>query len=392
MSPAGASPSRYRPSASRPFWPTAEQELILVAAIGPDADAAHAFERWGEITDFRDHFDVGVFRLLPFVYRRMHTLGVAGTTMPMLKGVYRYVWFSTQALFHGVAPTLSLLQANNIEMVLLKGAPLHETYYKGLGVRPMDGVDIAVRPEVAPTAIAFLETAGWKWMSPERNLEFHHELDFVNSEGRQLDLHFHFLVHACNVSADAWFWRHTTPFEFMGIRTRQLDPTAMLFHVVAHGVWPNTNPPIRWIVDAITILTRAENIRWSEIVEFAHAQRLTYGLHLGLSYLAEMYEAPIPPFVLNELRAANSSLTEWVEKAFVLDDEARASSISGRISLDCLGYARRSRDKDKLMFMVGLIAYARRRLWSFVKFVWEGRRQGLSGAAHSALRRLSLHV
>ena len=373
MSPAGASQSRYRPSALRQgLWPTAEQKLIIVAAIGPDADAVRAFERWSEITDFRDHFDLGVFRLLPFVYRRMHTLGVAGTTMPMLKGVYRYAWFSTQALFHGVAPTLSLLHANNIEMVLLKGAPLHETYYKGLGVRLMNDVDIAVHLEVVPTAMALLEAAGWKRKSPERNLEFHHELDFLNSEGRELDLHYYFLVHACNASADAWFWRHTTPFEFMGVRARQLDPTAMLFHVVTHGVWPNDNPPIRWIVDAITILTRAENINWSEIVEFAHAQRLTYRLHLGLSYLAATYEAPIPPFVLNELRAKNSSLTEWVEKTFVLDDVERAPSISGRICVDCLDYARRSRDKGKLTFMVGLLAYACRRFWSFVKFVRRG--------------------
>ena len=141
--------------------PTAEQELILTAAVGPDTSSIEAFEQWNESTDFQKKFDCGILRLLPLVYRWMHAPGIVAPTMPMLKGAYRHVWYDTQSPLHGVAPALSLFQANKIEMVLLKGAPLLDVYYNGFGLRPMNDTDVVLRWKDVRKAVSLLEEAGW---------------------------------------------------------------------------------------------------------------------------------------------------------------------------------------------------------------------------------------
>jgi hypothetical protein len=71
------------------LWPTAEQELILTAAIGNDDAAVEAFFRWNSGAGDKRHFDSGVSRLLPLVYHRMSQLGVNTAAMPRLKFVHR---------------------------------------------------------------------------------------------------------------------------------------------------------------------------------------------------------------------------------------------------------------------------------------------------------------
>jgi hypothetical protein len=156
----------------------------------------------------------------------------------------------------------------------------------------------------------------------------------------------------------------------MGTKTRQLDATALLLHVVVHGIRPNRDPPIRWIADAMTILSHAErDIRWQDIVTFAHAQCLTHRLQLGLSYLVDRFSAPIPSFVLSQLRAANVSWTEWAEQKFLLDVERRPSTV-GRISLVLSAQARRSQGKSPLRFLSGVVTYIQLRLWLGLKVFW----------------------
>ncbi len=356
------------------LWPSAEQELILTAAVGPETAARQAFEQWSETADFHQNFDLGTFRLLPLVYRRMHALGVSAPTMPKLKGIYRYAWCDTQALYRSVAPAITLLQANNIELLLLKGAPLLAGYYKGFGLRPMNDVDVVVRREDLRKSTLLLEEAGWKQLFPnllsDRHYDYHQSMEFRNSEGRDIDLHGHFLVDACNEHADRWFWSSSVPFEFMGTETRQLDATALLLHVVVHGMRPNRDPPIRWIADAMTILSNAErDIRWPDIVAFARAQCLTYRLHLGFSYLVDRFSAPIPSFVLSQLRAARLSWTEWAEHKFLFDVERRPSTV-GRICLVLGAQARRSQGKTPLRFLSGIFTYAQLRLWLGLKVFW----------------------
>jgi hypothetical protein len=363
------------------LWPTEEQALLLTAAIAAEPQAIRAFEQWNRSVDYNKFFDTGVFRLLPPVYKRMSSLGVTADEMPRLKGVYQQAWCKTQILFRGVAPALALLHANHIEILLLKGAPLQSLYYKGAGLRPMSDVDIAIRRKDMAKSISLLRKAGWSVRERELQefdesdtgmlenlLQQHHGFQFKSPDGHEIDLHNHLLKDAFTAAADDWFWNASLPYSFMGMQMRRLDATALLFHVIIHGVRPNLEPPVRWITDAHVILAEAKDeIRWEDMIELARRESLSHRLYLGLSYIAEQFAAPVPPYVFQELQAVRPGFTEWAERKYVFDLD-RGGTIMGWIFGVLALEARRAREHGRLTFLarVGLRAggFLRRRLIS----------------------------
>ena len=102
--------------------------------------------------------------------------------------------------------------------------------------------------------------------------------------------------------ADAPFWAASQPFALSGREYQTLCPTDMLLHVCFHGARWNVTPPLRWIADAMMILSRAgEEIDWLRLLELARERRLSLMLRETLGYLHRTFAAPVPPFVLATL-------------------------------------------------------------------------------------------
>jgi hypothetical protein len=93
----------------------------------------------------------------------------------------------------------------------------------------------------------------------------------------------------------------------------------MLLHTIIHGLRWNSEPPVRWIPDAVTILRSAgESVDWPAIVEFAESSAVTQRLHMGLSYIAGNLGAEVPAFVLDRLARSRPGLAELVERRTIL--------------------------------------------------------------------------
>ena len=308
------------------LWPNDWQETLLDAIASADSVAVAAFRRWSGRPLREEDFDAGTRRLLPLVYHRMQALGVTDPMMGRLKGMYRRAWYKNNAVFHASAPVVALLESNGVPTLLLKGAPLAVTYYDKIALRPMADIHIMVPPAQALAAIALLRSAGWHLGGSARldDLGYRHSMQFVDGNGRELDLHWHALLETCNAPADTHFWRSAEPLLFEGVATRQLSPGNALLHGIVHGLRWNPEPPIRWIPDSLAVLRGAgERIDWADMLAFARAQRLTHRLGLGLIYLARRYAAPVPEAVLRELAATPISLTERIENTIVLRDAPR---------------------------------------------------------------------
>jgi hypothetical protein len=246
---------------------------------------------------------------------------------------------------------------------LLKGAALSNLYYQGTGLRPMADVDIAVRRNDMGKAIVLLRGAGWHVRETELQdfklddtkvldqlLQQHHGFQFKNAEGHEIDLHHHLLKDAFTAAADAWFWNTSVACSFLGMQMRRLDATALLLHVIVHGLRPNVEPPLRWVADAHAILAASgPEIRWDEMIAMARAQSLSQRLYLGLSYLAERFQAPVPMPALQQLQTESSSFTEWAERKYVLDPE-RPASVAGWVCSVLAGEARRLHEQSRLVF------------------------------------------
>jgi hypothetical protein len=359
---AGTQAERYPASK---LWPNWQQSLLLTAAMGEDAEAAEAFCRWRESIDLEADFDPGSYRLMPLVYDRMRRLNVRDPVMGRLKGVYRMSWYGNQVLFDKVRSIVSALEERGITPLLLAGVPLALYYYRNPAVRPVGAIDIAVSPRQVRGSIAVIEASGWQRnaIPSAEDLRYRHCIQFTDLHGHALDLHWHFLYEACNDEADAFFWSSAIPLDFGGEPTLQLDPTAMLVYVILRGIRWDADPPHQWIADALLILRyEGGRLDWERIIAFAQGQRLTYRLSLGLGYLAERHNAPLPRAVLTRLRQIGTSLLERIENTVDLHHRHRFyTNPFGKQWVIFVDFCRCTTAAGPIEFFVGLSHYIRYR-------------------------------
>lgn len=363
-------------------WPTGTQALLVKAVIGPADQVEASYRAWRGAINIDDHVDGGTYRLLPLLYQRLHDLGIEDPLMGRLKGIYRRAWVETHALLADVAPTIARLEAAGVRTMVVKGVPLAMTYYKSFATRPMMDLDLVTPIEQRELAFDVLEDMGWVPGDTFRTYEVpdQHGLDFCNAAGRQLDLHWHCLRESPSTEADAWIWADPRPLDVSGVKTCQLRPTAMLLHLVLHGVRSNLEPPIRWIVDAATVIRAdPDAIDWVDLVRFARTQKLSHRLFLGLDFLASEYGVPVPPQVLRDLKSAGVSLIERIENIVYLGP---AANMYRPALYPLVDYWRHLRWLNLWTFLKGYGPYLRRR-WQL-----ESAAQAPAHAARVLARRL----
>lgn len=348
------------------LWPSAEQHLLLEAALRDGAPSVAAFRAWCARVDLDADFSYQTVRLLPLVYENMQRQGLSDPLMGRLKGVYRRAWYDTHRLFHRVQPVVAALVAGGVEVLLVKGAPLALAYYRNHALRPMADVDIMVAPADAGRALEILGTIGWCAIdAPDADVfRFRHAVQCIGPGGAEIDLHWHVLYEAASDDADRTFRATAEPLDFLGSPVRQLDPTGLLLLVVVHGMRWNDETPIRWIPDALTILRRrGADVDWERMVAFAAAHRLTHRLGLGLAYLAGTFSAPVPREILARLRARRVSLVERVERTVLLADNYRLRrSVLATQWVSFVEYCRYADTRGPLAFISGFSHYLRFRM------------------------------
>jgi hypothetical protein len=291
--------------------PTAEQLLVLHAALDPAPAAAVAWRRWREAVEF-DAVDHGSTRLLPLVYRRLGAAAFDSEVAGRLKGLYRRSWSHNQLIFKRAAEAIAVLGAAGIETLVTKGASLALLSYGDVGARPMDDVDVLVPLDLAAEAIDVLSAAGWKpdHEDPATWTRVHHSLGFAGPDRGEVDLHWFSLWQP---ASDVELWRASVPLELAGAVTRAPCPADQLLLACVHGTPWSPLPPFRWIADALTVIRSAgELLDWERLVAEAERRRLTVATAAALDYLVEEFGAAVPPTALEILRAAPATRHERV--------------------------------------------------------------------------------
>lgn len=344
--------------------PTAEQLLVLHAALGPAPAAADAWQRWRAAVEF-DDVDHGSTRLLPLVYRNLGADAFDAEVAGRLKGLYRRSWSHNQLIFRRAAGAIELLEEAGIKTLITKGASLAVLSYGDVGVRPMDDVDVLVPIERTAEAIEVLSEAGWKPDHEDLSAwtEVHHSLGFAGADRGEVDLHWFSLWQP---ASDKELWRASVPLELAGAATRAPSPADQLLLACVHGTPWSPLPPFRWIADAITVIRSAEEqLDWDRLVGEAERRRLTVAVGAALEYLGEEFEAAIPLAVLERLRAAPASRHE--RAAFRAAGQADSPLRTLRMAWDRY---RRLRDLDTGAPRPGNFADFARRFWG-LESVWQ---------------------
>ncbi len=289
--------------------PTAEQLLVLHAALDEPQAAAAAWERWRAAVEF-DDVDGGSMRLLPLVYRNLGADAFDAEVAGRLKGLYRRAWSQNQLLFRRAAAAIGALEAAGIETLVTKGASLALLSYGDVGARPMDDADVLVPITRTREAIEVLAVAGWQadHDDPLAWTQVHHSLGFAGPGGGNVDLHWFALWQPAR---DDELWRAAVPMDLAGVTTRAPCFADQLLLACVHGTPWSPLPPFRWIADAVvTIRAAGERLDWDRVAEEAERRELTVAAAAALTYLRDEFDAPVPQQLLDRLAVAPASRHE----------------------------------------------------------------------------------
>lgn len=302
--------TRDRVLAAGLTWP---QYLLLTASLRDNEAALQAWQQWRSSVDLQT-VDRGSTRLLPLLWHNLVAMGVEDPLMPRLRGIYRHTWFSNQTRLAKLVEVRDLMAAASVDVIALKGVALAYGFYPNPGVRPMDDLDILVRPSQTATAVEVLKRHAWSApvADPVTHLIVVNGTEFLDPSGDRLDLHAHLLPVGLRSDRDALRWQRAVTASAEGQSFQILDATDQLLQVCIHGAL-SIPPAIRWVADALAILEHGGTvIDWPRLV--ADAEEEGYGptLENRLRVLVALFDVPIPEQVLSGMAAIKRPLAARV--------------------------------------------------------------------------------
>ena len=283
-------------------WPTERQRLLLGAATWRDERALDAWERWCGLVP-REQVTAADTRLLATAYRPLRALGADDPMLALAGGAYRRAWYLNQLLLRRAAAAVGELQSAGIEVLVLKGAALSLLHYRDLGARPMDDIDVLVRPHELERAVAALRPSGWAVLATQGTARgpLHYGTHIVDADDNEIDLHAYALMQSAD---DAALWDTRVALDLMGTEAAAPAAADQLVHVCAHGLRWDETPTVRWAADAMTILASAgPELDWNRVIARSRMWRLTVAMSEALNWLSAALQAPIPEWVSAALGA-----------------------------------------------------------------------------------------
>ena len=178
----------------------------------------------------------------------------------------------------------------------------------------MHDADLVVPEERAGDALAVVDRMGGLrttyGFGRRTSLRLHHGVNLESERGLGLDLHWHVLQQACFPGADEPFWRDLREFDCHGRSVRTTSAACALFVTCVHGALAAEGPLLRWVPDAMAILSADQDLCWDDLVSLAGRFRLTLVLEATLRILSDEFQAPIPMQVFRALEAVPVARSE----------------------------------------------------------------------------------
>jgi hypothetical protein len=281
------------------FWPSERQKLLLRTAFAGGEASAEAWRSLRPRLDL-DRLELGSFPLLPPVHRQLAALGVEDPYVPRLAGIRRRTWAMNQLELDALTPALRALEEAGAEPVVAGGWELPAHYYgRDFGLRPVDGLEVLVRPGLAAAGAGALAELGF---ARARGAVAR----FVAADGRTCTLHERlareFSVPERGLELED-LWDEMIEISLGETRARALAPSDELVRLCLTGARASVLPNVLWLADALAVLASRAAIDWERLVRHALRLRAMLRLRDALVYLRRELEASIPDEAIRELEA-----------------------------------------------------------------------------------------
>jgi hypothetical protein len=318
------------------IWPDETQELLLRAALLPGDPGAAA---WAAV---RPRIDVDrlpgeLNRLIPPLAKALAARGMEDPNLPRLKGVYQFSWYRNQLLLADAAALLGALEAAGVATMLLRGAAMVVAYHGDAGMRPMNDLDVLVRPSQLERGRQVAAAAGWWPVATAMPLERREAAALLrNRPGRVVRLHWR---PSRNMSlpdgAREPFWRRSTEVAVQHTATRVPGAADHLVQACVDGARAHSGSTLRWITDVTVLLGAVPEPDWDVVVSEARRHRVSLLIAEALRYLVEGLDARVPADAIAALTATPTSPRERLAHRLSLTTSSRvpsAAEVLGRFT------------------------------------------------------------
>jgi hypothetical protein len=276
-----------------------------------------------------DHLPGELHRLMPLLSKTLTLRGVDDPDLARLKGVYQFSWYRNTMLFTDAAELLRQLGAANIQTMLLRGAAIAIGYRGDVGIRAMNDVDVLVPPGDLDRARSLACVAGWHPLMTARPLERRIAAAPVRkAHGRVVRLHWQ---PSANLSLPGtrWdqLWQRAVPVQISDAATYMPSAADHLVHACVDGARANSGSSLRWIADAMAILSApTAELNWDVVVAEARRLRVSLLLSDALRYLQQTFDAIVPPLALSALRNTPTSFRDRLAHRLSVTTTPRVAS------------------------------------------------------------------
>ncbi len=202
-----------------------------------------------------------------------------------------------------LARVIRHLQAENIDVVALKGAALAEHIYGNLALRPMRDVDILVRRSQSVKALQIMQTLGYCRSRPElapntdRLTESELLLHHPERAAGFFELHwalFDSPYYADRPAQDV-LWTQVNELVIRDTSVLVLAPEMQLLHLCGHLMMHHDGHGLLWWQDIVELLNYyADELDWTLVAGLAQKNDLVLSLRTVLSELQANWYLSLP--------------------------------------------------------------------------------------------------
>jgi hypothetical protein len=292
-----------------------EKELLLACLRAPspaDSDAQiaellrHPIE-WGSLIE-----DAANHAVTPVVYLRLRAFeqAIPAGAFAELAESYRANAVRNVFLAAELARILDGLAAAPVEAIAYKGPMLAVQAYRDLTLRAFEDLDIVIPQEGVPAAHAVMRELGftprypWLHETAASRSFVPGEYAYQDAAGRVfVEIHTERTLRHFPQPPDLdGFFSRSVAVNVGGRELRTFAPVDQLIFLAVHGAkdfWER----LVWVADIAALLRAAPDLDWHTAAYRAESAGVGRMLYVGLGLAASLLHAPLPPVVLQSIRA-----------------------------------------------------------------------------------------
>lgn len=262
--------------------------------------------------------------LAPLLYQLTRGRGVLPPDLEQELSAAYYSTAAQNTLRLGeLEQVLGLMASAGVSVALFKGAALSETLYENAAVRPMEDIDLIVRPESLPVALKVLsafvgspassEGRVQAFADQQREISFHK----TGNANTVFDLHWQafdspFYPHQLFTE---WLWETTVCARLGSAKVMVLSQEAMVLHLCGHYTIDAGRKKLLWLYDIASALSKhRRTINWDVMIARAQMYGLLLSVRHVFSSMDKEWNGLIPPAVQDRL---DRSIPSTAEKGFM---------------------------------------------------------------------------